>query len=97
MRAQRYLPRKVLEIKNTDKKISLMGKIVHSEESMLLVEDETGQVEIFSEQPAQSGSFVRVFCSVIDGRLKADAVQSLNGFDVNLYNKTNELYRKFGL
>lgn len=97
MRAQRFVPRKISEIKKNDVKVSLIGKVVKSEENFLVIEDETGETEIFSEQTVESRKLVRVFCSVIEGRLKAEAVQSLNGFDTNLYKKANELYKKAGL
>jgi hypothetical protein len=97
MRAERYVPRKILDVKNSDRKVSIVGKVLQADENTMVVEDETGQVDVFCDSPAQAGSEVRAFCSVVDGRLKAEAVQSLNGFDINLYKKTQELYRKLGV
>ncbi len=93
----RYIPKKISEIKKTDSTISLVGKIVQISENEFVLQDETGRIGIFSEEKVGEGKIVRVFCSTVDGNLKADTIQSLNGFDVNLYNKVKELYSKAGL
>lgn len=97
MMPQRYVPKKISSVKNSDARVSLMGKIISSEENTFVIEDSSGKTEVVSEKPVEAGSVVRVFCTNVDGRLKADAVQSLNGMDLNLYQKTEELYRKAGL
>lgn len=97
MLAQRYTPKKISDVKKSDARISVVGEVKSSGENVFMLEDDSGKMEIFSERPAQSGDLVRVFCTVVDGRLKADAVQSLNGLDLNLYQKVQELYRKVGV
>lgn len=92
-----HIPKKISEIKNSDSKISLIGKIIQADENSFILDDDSGKIEIFSEQAVETNKLVKVFCSVIEGRLKADVVQSLNGFDINLYNKVKELYRRVGL
>lgn len=74
-----------------------MGTVVLAGENVFELEDSSGKIEIFSESPANVGDLVRAFCTIVDGRLKADAVQSLNGLDLNLYQKVQELYRKVGV
>ena len=74
-----------------------MGKVVQAEENSFVVDDESGKVEVFSEEPVEADKIVRAFCTVIDGRLKADAIQDLNNFDLNLYRRIKELYRKIGV
>ena len=97
MRAQRYIPKKISEIKETDGKVSVIGKIQESQLDSFVIEDETGKLELFSEQKVEAGNLVRVFCSLAEGRPKAEIVQSLNGFDINLYHKVEDLYRKVGV
>lgn len=97
MQAIHYIPKKISDLKQTDRKVAIMGKIISAEENSFVVDDESGKVEIFSEEPVESNKLVRAFCTVIEGRLKADAVQDLNNFDLNLYRKIKELYRKIGV
>jgi hypothetical protein len=95
--AEHYSPRKISSISKTDSKVALIGKIAGTSENSFILEDETGKIEIFSEERAKEGELVRVFCSSLDGKLKADIVQNLKGFDLNLFKKVEELYRKEGL
>lgn len=97
MQPQRYFPKKISDVKKTDSRVSVMGTVVSSGENIFEIEDSSGKTEIFSEFPAKVGDLVRAFCTTVDGRLKADAVQSLNGLDLNLYQKVQELYRKVGV
>jgi len=92
-----YKPKKISEIRETDSKISLIGKVVESTENTFILEDDTGRVEFFSENIAETEKLVRVFSTIIEGKLKADAIQVLNGFDLNLYNRIKELYLKAGV
>jgi hypothetical protein len=94
---EHYSPRKISSISKTDLKIALIGKIAKVSENSFILEDETGKVEIFSEEEVREGEPVRVFCSLVDGKLKADIVQSLKGLDLNLFKKVEELYKREGL
>jgi hypothetical protein len=95
--AEHYSPRKISSISKTDSKIALIGKIAETRENSFILEDDSGRAEIFCEEGARQGELVRVFCSVIDGRLKADIVQNLKGLDLNLFKKVEELYKREGL
>ena len=95
--AEHYLPRKISSISKSDSRVALIGKVVKALENSFVLEDETGKTEIFSEEAVKEGELVRVFCSSLDGKLKADIVQSLKGFDLNLFKKVEELYKKEGL
>ncbi|MEM5829591.1 MAG: hypothetical protein QW040_02735 [Candidatus Aenigmatarchaeota archaeon] len=94
---EHYLPRKISSISRIDSKVALIGKIAKVSENSFILEDETGKIEIFSEEEVKEGELVRVFCSLVDGKLKADVVQDLKGFDLNLFKKAEELYKKEGL
>jgi len=95
--AVHYIPKKISDIKTADSKIVLIGKVLQAGENSFVLDDESGKVEIYSEQAVEVNKLVRVFCVVIEGRLKADVVQSLNGFDTNLYKKVKELYNRAGV
>ncbi|MEM5766549.1 MAG: hypothetical protein QW423_02875 [Candidatus Aenigmatarchaeota archaeon] len=95
--AEHYLPRKVFSISKTDSKVALIGKIVEVLENSFILEDESGRIEIFSEEKINKDEIVRVFCSLVDGKFKAEVVQNLKGFDLNLFKKIEELYKKEGL
>lgn len=97
MRPQRYVPKRISEIKSSDTRVSVIGKIVEAKNNSIVIEDESGSAEIFSEHPEEVGRLVRIFCTAVEGRLKAEVIQSLNGFDINLYHKVQDLYRKVGV
>jgi hypothetical protein len=94
---EHYLPRKISSISKKDLKVVLIGKVVETSENSFILEDETGKAEIFSEEEVREGNLVRVFCSLLDGKLKADIVQSLKGLDLNLFKRVEELYKREGL
>jgi hypothetical protein len=93
-----YKPRKISGINpKTDNKISIVGKIVDIKENSFILEDDYGKIEIFSEEKVEKNKVVRVFCSLVDGKLKADLIQNLEGMDLNLFKKVQELYYRVGL
>jgi uncharacterized protein YdeI (BOF family) len=93
-----YKPKKISEVNlRTDNRISLLGKIIETKENSFVLEDSSAKIEIFSDAAVEVNKTVRVFCSVAEQQLKADVIQSLNGFDVDLFNRVEELYRKKGV
>jgi hypothetical protein len=93
-----YKPKKISELNlKTDKKVSLFGKVVELKGNSFVLSDGSGNIEIFSDLPIESMRLVRVFCSVVENQLRADTVQSLNGFDADLFNRIEELYKARGL
>lgn len=92
-----YLPRRISEILKTDLRVALVGTITQVKENSFVLEDETGKVEIISGEPVEKEKLVRVFCSVVDEKLKADVIQDLTGLDLNLYKAVEELYNRAGV
>lgn len=94
-----YKPKKISEINpKTDQKIALIGKIVEiTPNNSFILDDETAKAEIFFDKDVELDQTIRVFCSIEDNYLKADIVQSINGFDLDLFKKVEELYRKAGV
>lgn len=97
MFTNRYRPRKISELKKTDARVSIVGKVIEGKEGSFVMGDDTGKAEIFFEGQVEKGKLLRVFCSLADERLTADVVQSLNGMDMKLFNKVRELYKKVGV
>ena len=91
---ERYFPKKISEMRESDSRIALMGTVVSTADSGFVIEDASGRTEITSGYPVKEGDMVRVFCTAGGRNVKADVVQSLNGLDINLYHKAEELYRK---
>ena len=94
MTPERYFPKKISEVRESDSRVALMGNVVSIADTGFVIEDQSGRTEITSGYPVKEGDLVRVFCTVNGKNMKADAVQSLNGLDVKLYQKAEELYRK---
>jgi len=96
----RYVPKKISELNaKIDLRVAIMGKIISSEEKKFILSDESGRIEINFENAGclAAGSLVRVFCTISNDALKADAVQDLSTLDADLFMKIEELYRKAGL
>ncbi len=92
-----YNPRKISQLAKSDNKVSFVGKVTKAEENSLVLQDDTGSIGIFFEGSAQTNKLIRVFCSIIDQKPKADIVQVLDGFDLNLFKRIEELYNRAGL
>lgn len=91
-----YKPKKVSEIRENDSRIAIIGKIVEIKENSFVFSDGSGEIEIFfgESKNVEKDKLIRVFCSRDGGILKADIIQDLKGFDLNLYKKIKELYRR---
>lgn len=94
---EHYKPEKISSITKKDSKISIVGKVIAINKNSFTLEDDSGKIELFSEEEIESNKVVRVFCSLVEGKLKADVIQILNGLDLNLFKKVEELYYKAGL
>ena len=92
-----YKPRKISEVAKNDSRVSVIGKVIEVGNNSFVLEDETKRSEVFSDMPVEKDKLVRVYCSVVEGQLKADVVQDLTGFDFNLFKKVEELYNKAGV
>jgi len=86
-----YIPKKISQLTDKDSRISLIGSITQSKENSFILDDGTARTEISFEGKLES-KLVRAFCSIMDEKLKADIVQPLEGLDLNLFKKVNELY-----
>jgi hypothetical protein len=87
-----YKPKKISSISKNEDKISIIGKVLDTKENSFTIGDSTGKVEIFSDKKVEKDKLVRIFCSSDKGKLNADIIQDLNGLDLNLFKKIQELY-----
>lgn len=98
MFALHYAQKKISEIgTKSDGKAAIIGRATERVDNGFVLEDDSGKVEVTFDGEVELNKLIRVFCSVTEGQLKADIVQSLNNFDVNLFNKVTELYNKAGV
>lgn len=94
----RYKPKKISEINlKMDSRVSVLGKITEIKENSFVLDDNSTKIEIFSDTPIEANKLVKVFCSVVEKQLKADVIQSLNGFNVDLFNRVEKLYKAQGV
>jgi len=93
-----YLPKKISELDlKRDRMVSILGKVLELKENGFILLDDSGKVEVISENPVEPDSQVRVFCTLINQQLKADLIQDMKNFDAGLFYKVKELYNKSGV
>lgn len=92
-----YVPKQISEVSPTDSRVSVIGNIASASENSFILDDGTGRIEIVSDIPVERNKLVRVFCSVVDEKLKADIVQDVQGLDVELFKKVEEIYNRAGV
>jgi hypothetical protein len=95
-----YYPKKISDLnEKSDVRVAVMGKIIDAKKDKFILEDISGRVEISFENAdcLAIGNFTRVFCTINNSMLKADAVQDVSGLDANLFMRIEELYRKAGV
>lgn len=98
MIADYYRPKKISELKGkNDSKVAVIGKVVEAADGKFVLDDATGRVEVVSDAAVSKDATVRAFCSIEEDKLKADVVQNLSKFDLNLFNKSRELYEQVGV
>jgi len=107
----RYVPKKVSDISESDRRVAIVGTLETITEegaaAQTVLGDGTGRIELFfdgAESPAvaeavrnENGRLVRAFCTNDAGRLRLDVLQPMAGADINLLKTVEELYDKAGL
>lgn len=92
-----YKPKRISQVTKEDSRVSVIGKVLEVGENSFVLQDDSSVAEVFSDIAVEKDKLVRVYCSVIEGQLKADVMQDLTGFDLNLFKKVEELYNKAGV
>ncbi len=95
--SEHYIPRKISEIGESDTKVVFVGTISDVKENGFVLKDDNGETEIEFVGSPEKNKMVRVFCSVSEGKLKADIIQDMDKMDMTLFKKVEELYNKAGV
>ncbi|MFH0829593.1 MAG: hypothetical protein V1887_00320 [Candidatus Aenigmatarchaeota archaeon] len=83
-----------------DVRVRILGTLLDSSDNTILIDDGTGKAEVSFDDGngidgLQKGQLVRIIARVlplIDGyALRGEAVQRLEGFDIQLYKKAKQL------
>ncbi|MBN2202642.1 MAG: hypothetical protein JW700_00435 [Candidatus Aenigmarchaeota archaeon] len=98
---KRRLPAKEKEIGSIqpefDVRLRLMGTVIDSSPNSVVIDDGTGKVEIFLEKEpsVNQGQLVKVITRIIPTiggfECRGEALQDMNGFDIDLYKKAKEI------
>ncbi|MBI2034870.1 MAG: hypothetical protein HYT11_04025 [Candidatus Levybacteria bacterium] len=97
MSSSRYVTKQISEVAPTDSRVSIIGNVVKTDENSFVLDDGTGKIEVTSDIQVEMNKLIRIFCSVVDEKLKADIIQDVNELDLNLFKKVKELYNKAGV
>ncbi len=90
-----YVPRRVAEVDyEKDKRVVLVGRVKEVRENSIVFEDGSGEVEIGFVDGLKERKVVRVFCTVVEGRLLVDFFQVLENFNMEMWEKVNKLYER---
>ena len=92
-----YKQKQISEVNSNDSRVSIIGNVIGVSENSFVLDDGTGKIEIISDMQVEKNKLVRVFCSVIEEKLKADIVQDMKSLDMTLFKKVKELYNKAGV
>jgi len=100
---RRRLPaidKKIAEIQpESDVRVRLTGTVIDSSMNSVVLDDGSSKIEVyFEEQPkVRNGQLVRIIARIlplIDGfECKGEVMQSLEGFNLELYKKVREIVR----
>ena len=93
-----YSPKKISELDlKRDRMVAIIGKVEELQENGFVLSDDSGKIQVISDKAVEPNSQVRVFCTLIDQQPKADLIQDMKNFDVELFYKVKELYNKSGV
>ena len=96
--------RKISEIKIGDTRIRVVGLVVDRKEAELVLDDGSGQITVFFDDPAlatgiEVGSKVRVFGTPLNvggkHELQAEIIQRVDQLNLELYDEARREIKKF--
>lgn len=97
-------PRRISEIKTSDEQVQVVGLVVDEQESSLVLDDGSGELNVLFEDPGlvenvEVGTKVRVFGTPLNvgdtHEIHAEIIQKLDELDLDLYKKVRHEVRKF--
>ncbi len=89
----------VSEIQQNDIRVRILGTVIDRNESSIFVDDGSGRLEILTEgQNPDIGKMVRVVTRILPltggFEARAECMQDMAGFDVELYRRAREVAKK---
>ena len=93
MFAVHYKPMRISQLSAKDSKVALTGTVVQRRDGVFVLDDGNAKADIFFGGRVEAKT-VRAFCTIADNRINADVVQNLDGMDLSLFNKVEDLYNK---
>ena len=85
----------------SDVRVRLIGTVIDNTPNSVVIDDGTGKVEVYfgEETDVKQDQRVRIITRIlpqIDGfECRGEAIQSLEGFNLNLYKKAREIVKNF--
>lgn len=89
----------VSEILPNDIRVRILGTVIDKSEGAMVLDDGSGRLEILAEgQSAEVGKMVRVVTRILPMtggfEARAECVQDMTGFDVELYRRAKDVAKK---
>lgn len=98
MSKYQYLDKEIKAIEEGDR-VRILGTIVEKGNDYFALEDNTGKIKVKLSskelEKYQKGQLVRVFGEIKDNKFDPTLIQSMEGFNLNLYQKVKEILNKF--
>lgn len=85
----------------SDVRVRLIGTVIDNTPNSVVIDDGTGKVEVYfgEETDVKQGQRVRIITRILpqidDFECRGEAIQSLEGFNLNLYKKAREIVKNF--
>jgi hypothetical protein len=93
--------KKISEIQpEADVRVRLMGTVIDVAPNSIVIDDGSGKIDIFFEREplVRQGQMIKVITRVlplIDGfECRGEAIQTLDEFNIDLYNKAKEIAKR---
>lgn len=86
----------VSEILPNDIRVRILGTVIDKNENSIFIDDGSGRLEILTEgQTSEMGKMVRVVTRILQMtggfEARAECIQGMDGFDVELYRRAREI------
>ena len=103
MPVQRRLPaaeKSIAEITDKDIRVRILGTVIGTGDSSLMIDDATGRVEVTFDDSIdyiKQGQLIRIIARILPQNsgfeCKGVCIQTLEGFDIELYKRAKEVVR----
>lgn len=100
-----YLPKKISDIDSNDTRVRITGVVIEIIDNFIIIDDGSSSVRVSVNSPElleniEVNSLVRVYGIVTPSEnrleIRANIIRDLSDLDINLFKKTQEVYKKWG-